>query len=793
MQQKKILLTFLASFFSIIIYAQTFSISGVIKDSSSSETLQNAMVSTFINGKFLDAYPNNYGFYSLAVSPGEYKLRAMMPGYNTQTIVVKVVDANIKLDILLAKKITTLGTVVLKGKKDGEDVQKVEMSTNKLDIGQIKKIPALLGEVDIVRSLQLLPGVSTVGEGASGFNVRGGNIDQNLVLLDEAPVFNSSHLFGFFSVFNPDAVRNVTLVKGGIPAAYGGRLSSVLDVRSKEGNLKKFQGAGGIGAIFSRIAIEGPLIKDKSSFVLAARRSYIDVLAKPFLPTDLKDAVFNFWDITAKVNYVFSPLDRVFISSYFGRDKFGFPGAFNFDWGSQTLTARWNHIFNSKLFLNATAIYSKYDYRIIFGSGNSRFDWNSDITNYSVKGDFNYFLNNKHTLDFGAMTIIYDFRPGTAVASQSNGTSFDFSLPNKYAQESGIYIDDDFRINKKVNVKLGLRISQFSYRGSGKAYYYGENPEDRLNQPKPLLRVDSFGRRKSIANYWNFEPRAAIKYQINELSSLKGSYNRMAQYIHLISNTTASVPLDVWLPTTNNIKPELADQIAVGYFRNFGKKVLFEFSTEIYYKWLQNQINYIDGADLLLNERVEGELLFGTGRAYGAEFFIKKNSGKFTGWISYTLARTELLVKGINNNNYFPSRFDRPHNINIVASYEFNPRWTVSSTFTYQSGTPATFPTSQYAVQGYSIPHNALNSRNDVRIPAYHRLDISAIHELGKPKKDRKWNHEIVFGAYNVYNKRNPFSIYFRNPAALGAVKNEAIRFSVIGSIVPSITYNFKF
>ena len=791
MNIKHTILTSLFLLVSMVTFAQNYTVSGYVKDSASGEALGNSFVSTTSAGKFVDAFPNAYGFYSFTVPAGNYKIKFSMPGYISKIEQLSV-SSNTTLNINLAKKVNTIKKVRVTGKKAGEDVGKTEMSVNKLSIGQIKRIPALLGEVDVVRSLQLLPGVSTVGEGASGFNVRGGNIDQNLVLLDEAPVFNSSHLFGFFSVFNPDAVRNVTLVKGGIPAAYGGRLSSVLDVRSKEGNIKKFAGAGGVGAIFSRGMIEGPIKKDKSSFLLAGRRSYIDVLAKPFLNEDLQDAVFNFWDVTAKVNYIFSPLNRVFVSSYFGRDKFAFPGAFGFDWGSQTLTARWNHTFNTKLFSNTTAVYSKYDYRLEFGSGNDRFDWNSDITNYSAKIDFDWFASNKQKIDFGVIGTYYDFRPGDAVANQSNGTSFDFSLPHKYAFEGGIFIDDEYKVNRNITLKGGLRLSYYDYIGKGTAYYYNPNPTDDLNKPLDLDTAISFGSLKSMQRYFNPEPRFSAKFQLDSSSSLKLSYNRMVQYIHLISNTTASVPLDVWTPSTNNIKPEIADQVAIGFFKNFGKKALFEFSVETYYKWLGNQINYVDGADLLLNAQLEGQLLYGDGRAYGAEFYIKKASGKFTGWISYTLARTEILINGLNNNEYFPTRFDRPHNLSVVGSYDFNDRWTVSSTFSYQAGTPATFPTSQYTVQGFTIPHNALNSRNDVRIPAYHRLDFSAIHQLKKWKKWASWEHEIVFGAYNVYNRRNPFSIYFQGPTD-EITRNHAIRYSIIGSIVPSITYNFKF
>jgi len=790
MKVKNIVLSFLLFSIVLLSNAQNYTISGYVKDSASGEALGNSFVSTTSQGKFIDAFPNAYGFYSMSVPAGTYKIRFSMPGYKGQ-IVTRNVSANLTLTVDMVKKVNTIKKVVVKGKKEGEGVQKIEMSENKLSIGQIKRMPALLGEVDVIRSIQLLPGVSTVGEGASGFNVRGGNIDQNLVLLDEAPLFSSSHLFGFFSVFNPDAVRNVKLIKGGIPASYGGRLSSVLDVRSKEGNMKKFGGAGGIGAIFSRGMIEGPIKKDKSSFLLAARRSYIDILAKPFLPKDAAGAAFYFWDVTAKANYIFSPLNRVYVSSYFGRDKFS-SNEFGFDWGSQTVTARWNHTFNTKLFANTTAIYSKYDYRLNTKESDGGFDWSSNITNYTGKIDFNWYASNKQKIDFGFIGTYYNFTPGKITITESDGKKNNFGLPDKLALESGIFIDDEYRINRNITVKGGMRLSYFDFMGKGSAYYYQANPAGALNQSRTLDTIRTFSSFKSIKNYINPEPRLAAKFRLDSNSSFKLSYNRMVQYIHLISNTTASVPLDIWTPSTNNIKPEIADQVAIGYFRNFGKKTLFEFSVETYYKQLQNQINYIDGANLLLNEFLEADLLYGNGRAFGAEFYIKKASGRLTGWLSYTLARTEILIKGLNNDAYFPTRFDRPHNLSLVGSYEFNKKWTVSANFSYQAGTPATFPTSQYTWQGITIPHNAFNSRNGARIPAYHRLDISAICQLKKWKKWASWEHEIVFGAYNVYNRRNPFSVYFQGPTDK-VNKNHAIRYAIIGSIVPSITYNFKF
>jgi len=610
--------------------------------------------------------------------------------------------------------------------------------------------------------------------------VRGGAIDQNLVLLDEAPVYNSSHLFGFFSVFNPDAVKDVKLIKGGIPSRYGGRLASILDVRMKEGNNKRLAVNGGVGFIFSRLSVEAPLIKDKSSFIVAGRRSYIDVLAKPFLSDDLGDTGLSFYDLTVKTNYKFSEKDRVFLSGYLGRDKFSFGAAAGFDW------------FSDKLFSNLTLYYSDYDYRISFGDdARDRFDWDARIINYSAKPEFTWFLNPQNLVKFGGQAIIYTFEPGNAVGV-SEGISTDISLDNKYAIESGIFIENEQDLNDKLTLHYGLRWSFFNYTGEGDAYTFGEAP---LGQRKPATSVISYDQWESIQTYSNLEPRFSAKYQLNNSSSIKTSYNRMAQYIQLVSNTTASTPIDVWTPATNNVKPLKADQVALGYFKNLADNT-YELSTEVYYKKVANTVDYIDGADLLLNPVIEGDLLEGENRAYGIEFMLKKNKGAVTGWLSYTAARTENRVDGIAGGDWYPTRFDQTHNLSLTGFYEFNDKWSISGNFAYITGTPTTFPTSRYEQQGFVVPHNANETRNNVRIPAYHRMDIGATRR-SKPKMNGKWEGEWVFSIYNLYSRRNAFSIFFEptnfDNTPGQPVATQATRLSVVGNFIPSISYNFKF
>jgi len=766
---------------------EKFAISGYIKDAKNGEALIGATV--FKVGSQLGASANEYGFYSLTLPKGDHVIGVTLIGYKTFTFSIQL-DKNISKSVELSEEGKQLDEVIITAEQEDKNVKSVEMSVAKLDIKQINKIPALLGEVDVIRAIQLLPGVTTVGEGASGFNVRGGNIDQNLILLDEAPVYNSSHLFGFFSVFNPDAVKDVKLIKGGIPSQYGGRVSSILDIRMKEGNSKKLAVNGGIGTIFSRLSIEAPIIKDKMSFIVAGRRSYIDALVKPFLKSGnaLKKSDFYFYDLTAKVNYRINDKNTVFASSYFGRDVFG-ASVFGFDWGNATGTLRWNHIFNNKLFMNITSFYSNYSYYLDFKLPqlNQSFEWNSNIVNYSVKPDFTYYLNSKNTIRFGAQALMYDFRPYDATGQFEAGSKISFKSDKRYGVEYSVYFGNEHKVLPRLTLEYGLRVSMYSYLGKGKAYYFRDTVP---NEPRALKETKTFANGEVIHSYINPEPRFAMNYVINSVSSVKASYNRMAQYLQLISNTAASTPLDVYTIASNNLKPLVADQGSVGYFRNF-KENMFETSVEVYYKYLQNQLDYVDNADLFINDQVEGQLLQGLGRAYGAELYIKKNKGKINGWISYTLSKTERLVRGISNDNWFFSRYDRTHCLNTSLSYDISKRWSVSANFVYLSGTPATFPNSKIQIQNYNIPYNTDNIRNNYRITPYHRLDLGATYNY-KKNEHRRYKQSLVFSVYNAYNRRNAFSIYFRTKTD-EPNQTEAVRFSVIGSIVPAVTYNFNF
>lgn len=784
---KKILILLCICISSALFSQEKFTISGYVKDAKNGEALIG--VTVFKKNSQIGTTSNAYGFYSLTLPKGNDTIVFSFIGYKTT---FKAVDlfSNQTVNLEMSEEGTDLQEVVVSSEKEDMNVKSMEMSVAKLDIKQIQKMPALLGEVDIIKSIQLLPGVTTVGEGASGFNVRGGNIDQNLVLMDEAPVYNSSHLFGFFSVFNPDAVKDVKLIKGGIPSQYGGRVSSILDIRMKEGNNKKMEVNGGLGTIFSRLSIEAPILKDKASFIVAGRRSYIDVLAKPFLAQrqpDLKDAKFYFYDLTAKLNWRINDKNTLFASGYIGRDVFG--AGFKFNWGNNTATVRWNHIFNSKLFLNMTSFYSNYQYELGFkDEGTSqKFSWKSNIINYSFKPDFIYYLNSRNTIRFGAQAIMFTFYPGRAIITTKEGNDINISLDNQYGLESAVYMDNEQKLGDKFSLQYGLRWSFFNYMGKGTKYTY----KDTLpNESRPLENEEKFDMWKSIKQYNNAEPRLVVNYTINDKSSIKLGYNRMSQYLHIVSNTAASTPLDIYTPVTNNIKPLIADQVTLGYFRNF-KDNSYETSAEIYYKDLQNQLDYVDNASLLLNKYLEADLIQGKGRAYGLELYAKKSKGKLNGWVSYTLSKTERKVRGISNDDWFLSKYDRTHNVNTVIIYDLNKRFSFSANFVLMTGTPATFPTAKVEVQGYVIPYNTDNKRNNYRNTPYHRLDVGLTYNYKKNEK-RRYKQSIVVSVYNVYNRRNAFSIYFRNNPDY-PVNTEAVRYSVIGSFVPAITYNFKY
>lgn len=788
------MLILLALLAMIDVYAQNkFTINGYVKDAANGEELIGATI--YIKEINNGVTTNVYGFYSITLEPGNYTLSYTYVGYGQQIQNI-ILDKNTEININLISESEQLEEIVIQGDLEQANVENTEMSTNKLDIRTILKIPTFLGEADVFRSILLLPGVSTVGEGASGFNVRGGSVGQNLVLLDEAPVYNSSHLFGFFSVFNPDAVKDTKLFKGAIPSRYGGRLASILDVRMKEGNSKEFEGNGGIGSLFSRLAIEAPIVKDKSSFIIAGRRSYIDVLARPFVPLLEDGGSLYFYDLTLKTNYTLNRKNKLFASGYFGRDVFFFDEQQGFSWGNTTGTLRWNHLYNERLFSNLTFVYSNYDYNLQFGDDNlDRFNWESSISNFILKPQFTYFIDSNNELDFGGEAIYYTFEPAKAVGI-SNGTSIDVSLDKKYNLETALYLGNRQKINDVLSVEYGLRFSHFQSFGPGRAYRYNDTIPGVRRYP---IGFEEFSNGETIADYSNWEPRASFRIQSGPKSSVKGSYNRMVQYLHLISNTTASNPLDVWTPSSKMIKPEIGDQYTLGYFKDLGNNKDYEISVEGYYRATQNQIDYIDGADLLINQFLEGDLLSGRGRAYGVETYFQKKTGRFTGWVSYTLGRTESKVNGISNNNWYPTRFDQTHNLKVAGFYELNDRWSFSSDFIFVTGAPTTFPTSRFILQDILIPYNANGSRNNVRLPVYHRMDFSARLEGRKMRKGKKKKIEDywVFSVYNLYARKNPFSIYFSQRdlrVTEGTpISSKAVQLSIIGTIVPAISYNFKF
>jgi hypothetical protein len=772
--------------FSSSAQQQRFTISGYVKDAQSGESLIGISIGK--PGTSVGTVTNEYGFYSLTLPAGTHEIQFSYMGYTAQKFTVDL-TSNKRQDIKLAQSDRQLNEVVITSKHQEKTINTLNTSMNKLDIAEIKKLPTFMGEVDVLKAIQTLPGVNTVGEGAASFNVRGGNGDENLILLDEAPVYNSTHMLGFFSVFNPDAVKNINLIKGGFPAEYGGRTASVLDIRMKDGNNQKFGLTGGIGNIFSRLAVEGPLQKDKSSFIVAARRSYMDVLMKPFLKGDMKDTKLYFYDITAKVNFNLNKNNNLFVSTYLGRDVFGFGNEANMNWGNNTASIRWNHIFNSRLFLNLTTYYTKYDYSLEFKTEEGepvrqRFKWTSNIINYGVKPAFTYYINASNTLHFGVQGTYYTFKPGTGT-SQEDERETRITLKDKNSIEAALYLDHELKLGDKFGIQYGVRYSGFQYRGKGTAYYYADTA---AGTRKRFLGTKEFESGKTIADYYNFEPRLSARYGINSTSAVKVAYSRSAQYMHQLSNTASPTPVDIWTPVSNNVKPQVTDQVTAGYFYNApGDK--FEISAEVFYKSMQDQLDYIDNADLDLNDFIEGDLLASKGRAYGLELYAKKDIGNTTGWVSYTLSRSERKTPGLSLNEWFINRYDRTHNLNVVVSHEFTKRLSLSGNWVFASGTPATFADARLEFQDWDIPYNTTEKRNNYRLKPFHRLDLSV---TWKGKQLKRWKGEWVFSLYNVYARRNAYTVYFRqNPD--DASKKEAVRLSIIGSIIPGITYNFKF
>ena len=783
-----VLLLFLTSLCSFAQSKYTFS--GTIKDSLSGETLIG--VSVIIPELKTGTMTNEYGFYSISLPQEKYKVQVQYLGFKTEVITIDL-NKDVQKNFFLKEESTLLNEIVLTRNVDKIAIKKPEMSVNTLPISKIKSMPAILGEVDVLKSILTLPGVTNAGEGQSGFNVRGGAVDQNLILLDEATVYNSSHLFGFFSVFNSDAIKDLKLYKGGIPARFGGRVASVLDIYQREGNQNEFHMNGGIGLISSRLLAEGPIKKDKGAFLVAGRSSYAHLFLKL---TDNENSAY-FYDLNTKLNYEINEKNNLFVSGYFGRDVFSLSNSFVNTYGNSILNLRWNHLFSNKLFSNASFIYSDYYYglKIDFVG----FNWDSGIKNYNFKYDLKHYLTDKTKLTYGLNAVYYDFNPGKIEPIDETSGINPAQLDKKYAFEPAMYFDIEQTLNDKITFNAGLRYSSFLRLGNQTINTYANNQAVTYNEAFNIYEkatptgTETFGKNETMASYGNFEPRFGIAYSLNEETSVKGSYNRMAQYLHLISNTQSPTPLDVWAPSGTFLKPQILDQFAVGYFKNIdnGKYTL---EVESFYKKIQNRLDYIDGADLIANNAIEQVVLAGRARAYGLEVLFKKNEGNLNGWISYTLSRSEQQTAGrtanevgINNGNWYKTGWDKLHNLSVTGIYELNEKWKFGSIFSLQSGQPVTYPNGQYQYQGLTVPSYSL--RNENRLPTYHRLDISATLT---PRKNinRKVKGEWVFSIYNFYNRRNAASISFQQNQE--TLANEAVRLSIFGA-VPSVTYNFKF
>jgi CarboxypepD_reg-like domain/TonB dependent receptor/TonB-dependent Receptor Plug Domain len=771
---------------------EKFTLSGTISDNNSNETLIG--VNLFIPELKTGVTTNEYGFYSITIPKGNYSIRISYMGYQTLEEQLQL-NQNTKTNFKLITNENTLKEVIITDTKTRTDIRKPEMSVNKLSISAIKRMPVVLGEVDVLKSILLLPGVTNAGEGASGFNVRGGGADQNLILLDEATIFNSSHVFGFFSVFNPDAIKDLKLYKGGIPARFGGRASSVLDIYQKDGSSKEFHANGGIGLISSRLLLEGPLVKNRGSFLIGGRSSYAHLFMK--LSKDQKNNAAYFYDLNTKMSYQINPNNNLYLSGYFGRDVFSLANSFTNIYGNSTLNLRWNHLFSDKLFSNLSMIYSDYYYGLDLNFVG--FQWDSGIKNYNIKYDFKNYISDRFKLNYGLNAIYYDFNPGIIKpSSATSGINFS-QLDKKYAFEPAVYINAEQELSKKFSISYGLRYSLFYRLGQSNVNVYANNNPVTFNTNMQIyekatpIGTQTFQKNEVLKSYNYLEPRFSLAYQLNEKQSIKASYNRMVQYLQLISNTSSPTPLDVWTPSDAYIKPQIADQVALGYFKNFANDN-YSLEVEGYYKKVQNRIDYIDGADLIANNALEQVILNGQMRSYGLEVMIKKNEGRLNGWISYTLSKSQQQTpgrttteSGINNGQWYNSAYDKTHNLAVTSSYLLNEKWSFGANFTLQTGQPITYPNGQYQYLGITVPSYGL--RNENRLPAYHHLDISATLTPRK-NNNRNWKGEWVFSIYNLYNRKNAAAINFRQNSQTGT--NEAVKTSIFG-MVPAVSYNFKF
>lgn len=777
--------------------AQNHTISGNITDYNSGEYLIGANVYSTNNST---STSDVYGFYSITLTEGVHYLEFSYVGYQPVSKQINLTE-DVRLDLEL-KSLLLLQEATIDAEKN-KNTQSGEMGTISLELEKIKTLPAFLGEVDILKIIQFLPGVQANGEGNSGFYVRGGSADQNLILLDNATVYNASHLLGFFSVFNADAVKNVELIKGGMPAQYGGRLSSVLDISLKEGNNKEFKGEGGLGLISSRLTLEGPIKKNTSSFIISGRRTYADVLVKPFAKegSQARESDYYFYDLNAKLNYKISKKDQIYLSGYFGKDVFGFasPDAgFGSDilWGNTTGSFRWNHQFGGKLVANTIVTYSDFKFEFTGDQDDFKFKLLSGIKDISSKVGFSYFPNSRHKVKFGAEYINHTFSPSTVEVS-SGDTEFNTGNPQKiHSREYGLYINEEWDLSDKIKLNLGLRASAYLQKGPFKRYN-SDNPSE--NRETTFYKSN-----ETVAEYAGLEPRFSARYQLNSKSSIKTGITRNFQYVHLASFSALTLPTDTWLPSTDLIKPQEGVLYALGYYRDFSESK-YEASGELYYKTMSNLVEYKEGArpEDNINNNIDSQLTFGDGTSYGLELFVKKNKGKLNGWFGYTWSKTDRDFESLNSGKTFPAKYDRRHDFSAVSNFEVSDKWTFSAAFVYSTGNTFTPPVSWYILEESTVYEYA--ERNSYRLPNFHRLDLSAVRYSEKFKKstDENGNEKRrpksiqsswSFSIYNVYNRQNPFFIYYTNEGNVlnGEVKITARQVSLF-PILPSITWNFKF
>ena len=782
---KKILIFCLLLWASSMQAQQKYSIAGYVKDSLSSENLIGATV-TF-NGQQKGVNTNNYGFYSITLPKGHYVMTASYVGYISKYIEIDL-DKNINLNFPINLRTANNEEVVVYAKKKDANVMSAQMGKMDLTMSQVKSLPVLFGEVDIMKTLQLLPGVSNAGEGNTGLYVRGGGPDQNLIMLDDAIVYNTGHLFGFFSIFNSDAIKSTTLIKGAMPAQYGGRLSSVLDVSMKEGNMNKYEVDGGIGLIASRLSVQGPLVKQKASFIVSYRRTYVDLLVTPFVPksSSFHGSGYYFYDLNVKLNYQFSEKDRIYLSGYFGKDVFDFNNtrrSFSTEvpWGNSTATLRWNHVFSRKLFSNTTLLFNDYKFSFTGAQDNFVLKLSSGIRDLTAKTDFDYYLNPKNKVQFGGLYTYHTFTPNILNGHEDSIVFTPNNSNIKYASEAAVYLQDDWQMREKIDLSVGLRWSGFQQLGPYTIYQTDANGN----------KTDSvyFGKGQNVKTYGGLEPRFTMRYLLDEQTSLKGSVSRNIQYIHLVSNSGTTLPTDLWVPSTYIVQPQTSWLYAAGLFKNF-RDNMFETSVELYYKQMQNQIEYKEGYTPSLNDP-ENSFVFGKGWSYGAELFINKTKGRWTGWIGYTLSWTWRQFPALNLGQKYPAKYDRRNDISVVSMYELNKHWKFSAVFVFASGNATSYPEKFYIVEG--VLTQDFSRINQYRLPPYNRLDLAAIY-TPTHKKDKKLYSSWVFSIYNVYNRLNPYFVYFDQTGSPydGSLQVQAKKVSIF-PILPSVTWNFHF